>query len=35
MIAGPYGYDGAPAEKLFALLKIGDLNPANIKTGKR
>ena len=35
MIAGPYGYDAAPAEKLFALLKAGDLNPASIKTGKR
>ena len=35
MFAGPYGYDGSPAEKLFAHLKIGDLNPAGIKTGKR
>ena len=35
MIAGPYGYDAAPAEKLFALLKVGDLNPFGIKTGKR
>ena len=35
MISGPYGYDAAPAEKLFALLKRGDLNPDCIKTGKR
>ena len=35
MISGPYGYDGSPCEKLFALLKVGDLNPANLKTGKR
>ena len=35
MIAGPYGYDAAPAEKLFALLKVGDLNPFCIKTGKK
>ena len=35
MIAGPYGFDGSPAEKLFALLKVGDLNPGDIKTGKR
>lgn len=35
MIAGPYGFDGSPCEKLFALLKVGDLNPGDIKTGKR
>jgi hypothetical protein len=35
MFAGPYAYDGSPAEKLFAHLKFGDLNPAGIKTGKR
>ena len=35
MIAGPYGFDGSPAEKLFSLLKVGDLNPWMIKTGKR
>ena len=35
MISGPYGYDGAPAEKLFSLLKIGNLNPENMKTGKK
>ena len=35
MISGPYGFDGSPAEKLFALLKVGDLNPGQIKTGKR
>ena len=35
MIASPYGFDAAPAEKIFALLKLGDLNPACIRTGKR
>ena len=35
MISGPSGSDAAPAEKLFALLKAGDLNPASIKTGKK
>ena len=35
MIAGPYGFDGSPCEKLFALLKVGELNPDDIKTGKR
>ena len=35
VFAGPYAYDGSPAEKLFAHLKVGDLNPACIKTGKR
>ena len=35
MISGPYGYDGAVAEKVFALLKVGDLNPFGIKTGKK
>lgn len=34
LCAGPYGYDGSPAETLFALLKVGDLNPAGISTGK-
>ena len=35
MIAGPYGFDASPCEKLFALLKVGELNPNDIKTGKR
>lgn len=35
MIAGPYGFDGMPAEILFSLLKAGDLNPWTIPTGKR
>ena len=33
--AGPYAYDGSPCEKLFAHLKVGDINPDAIKTGKR
>ena len=35
MLAGQYGYDGSPCEKLFAHLKIGDLNPGDISSGKR
>ena len=35
VLAGPYGYDGSPCEKLFAHMKVGDLNPADIATGKR
>ena len=35
MIAGPYGFDGSPAEKLFAILKTGELNQWGVKTGKR
>ena len=35
VIAGPYGYDAAVVEKLHAFLKLGDLNPGNLKTGKR
>ena len=35
MLAGPYGYDGSPCEKLFAHLKVGDLNPGDISSGKR
>ena len=34
MIAGPYGFDGSPAEKLFAILKTGELNQWGVKTGK-
>ena len=35
MIAGPYGFDGSPVEKLFAILKTGELNQWGVKTGKR
>ena len=35
MLAGPYGYDGSPCEKLFAHLKVGDLNPGHIASGKK
>lgn len=35
MLTGPYGYDGSPAEKLFAHLKVGDLNPDDAQSGKR
>ena len=35
LATGPYGYDASPCEKLFAHLKVGDLNPADIASGKR
>ena len=35
MIAGPYGFDGMPAETVFSLLKVGELNPWRTATGKR
>ena len=35
LLAGPYGYDGSACEKPFAQLKVGDLNPADIASGKR
>ena len=35
MISGPYGYDIAPIEMLFAGLKSTNLNPGMIKTGKK
>ena len=35
LIAGPYAFDSSPCEKLFSYLKVGDLNPGEIKTGKR
>ena len=35
LIAGPYAFDSSPCEKLFSYLKVGDLNPGDIKTGKR
>ena len=35
LATGPYGYDASPCEKLFAHLKVGDLNPGDIASGKR
>ena len=35
LLAGPYGYDASPCEKLFAHLKVGDVNPGDIPSGKR
>ena len=32
---GPYSYSGAAIETLFAHLKIGELNPEGLSTGKR
>ena len=33
--SGPYSYTSAPAELLFSALKIGELNPDHLTTGKR
>ena len=32
---GPYSYAAAPAELVFAALKLGDLNPNRLPTGKK
>ena len=31
----PYCYSGAPVELVFAALKLGDLNPQQLPTGKK
>ena len=31
---GPYSYDGAPIELLFAAIKTHDINPELLKIGK-
>ena len=33
--SGPYSYSTAPAELVFAALKLGDLNPERLPTGKK
>ena len=35
IVSGPYGYNIAPIEMLFAALKSTNLNPDMVKTGKR
>ena len=35
MYTGPYSYSSSPAELLFSALKIGELNPDQLATGKR
>ena len=35
IFSGPYSYDAAPIERLFAALKNGELNPEKLPTGKR
>ena len=35
IFSGPYSYSAAPAELVFAALKVGDLNPTKLPTGKR
>ena len=33
--SGPYSYSSAPIESMFAALKLGDLNPDRLPTGKK
>ena len=33
--SGPYSYSSAPVELLFAALKLGELNPEHLPTGKK
>ena len=33
--SGPYSYSAAPVELVFAALKLGDLNPDRLPTGKK
>ena len=33
--SGPYSYAAAPIELVFAALKLGDMNPERLPTGKK
>ena len=33
--SAPYSYDAAPIETMFSRLKLGELNPDKLTTGKR
>ena len=33
--SGPYSYSAAAVESVFAALKLGDLNPDRLPTGKK
>ena len=33
--SGPYSYSTAPIELVFGALKLGDLNPSRLPTGKK
>ena len=35
IFSGPYSYAAAPVELLFAAMKLGDLNPERLPTGKK
>ena len=35
IFSGPYSYAAAPVEMLFAALKLGELNPERLPTGKK
>ena len=35
ILSGPYSYSTAPVELVFAALKLGELNPERLPTGKK
>ena len=35
IFSGPYSYSAAPIEMVFSALKLGDLNPERLPTGKK
>ena len=35
VIGGPYAFSAAPVEHFFSALKSADLNPNNVRTGKK
>ena len=35
IFTGPHGYDAAPVELFFAHFKAADINPRDVKTGKK
>ena len=35
LYTGPYSYSGVPIELLFSALKLGELNPDRVPTGKK
>ena len=35
IFSGPYSYSSAPIELAFAALKLGELNPSRLPTGKK
>ena len=35
IFSGPYSYSSAPVALVFAALKLGELNPGRLSTGKK